>query len=126
MIYRILLFSLIISTVNTSALAYQDGWTATNIMDMTDSCVASIIDPVRQGLSKKMQSQGKDPSGVSEDMFKPSLTDLCACITFRAAGTYEYEKVIADPRLTQGFMTEAIRGGECKPAGLLGKIIQQQ
>lgn len=107
-----------------NALAYQDGWTAGNILNMTDSCVASILDPVRQGYKQKMQSQGKDASLFPEDLFKPSISDLCACITFRAADTYNYQQVVADPELTQSFMTEAIKGGQCKPTGLLGNVIK--
>jgi hypothetical protein len=118
-----LFLSILLQAVNTNTLAYQDGWTAANIMDMTDNCVASILNPVREGFEQQMNAQGRDDAEFPEKQFKQPITDFCACITFRAADVYEYQQVRADPKLTQSYMTEAIKGGQCKPTGLFADVM---
>ena len=105
------------------AQAYRDGWTAENMMKMTDSCVSDILQPLRQGFQQKVVQKGNTSTEFPEEKLKPSITDFCACITFRAANAHDYQKVIGDPGITQAYATEAVKGGECKPSGLLGEIM---
>lgn len=123
--HRQLLLGVALVLVHGSAAAYQEGWTAENILDMTDRCVSGIMDPIRQGFEKNMKSRGKASVHFPEEQYKPPVSDLCTCITLRAANSEPYENVQKDPEITRSYMTEAIKGGECKPGGILGNIMQQ-
>jgi hypothetical protein len=118
-----LLASFMLLMVADKALAYRDGWTAENMITMTDSCVSDILEPLRQGFEQKVVQKGNTSKEFPEEKLKPSITDFCACITFRAANAHDYQKVINDPGIVQAYATEAIKGGECKPSGLLGEIM---
>ncbi len=121
--YTGLLITLMLMMAADKALAYRDGWTAENMMQMTDSCVSDIMDPLRQGFQQKVLQKGNTTTEFPEEKLKPSITDFCACITFRAANAHDYQKVMSDPGIAQAYATEAVKGGECKPSGLLGEIM---
>jgi hypothetical protein len=94
--YTGLLITLMLMMAADKALAYRDGWTAENMMQMTDSCVSDIMDPLRQGFQQKVLQKGNTTTEFPEEKLKPSITDFCACITFRAANAHDYQKVMSD------------------------------
>lgn len=104
---------------NTSATTPD--WIDATKKEMTDGCVSGILDPAKRGFEARAKKEGKTDAIFPEDKIKPSIVDLCECIVQRASISWGYKYFVWQPELAQKLVSEAMKGGECKPTGMLGK-----
>jgi len=90
---------------------------------MTDDCVSGILEPAKNGFQARATKDGKTDAVFPEEKIKPSIVDLCSCITEKASITWDYQYFIWQPELAKKLVSEAMGGGECKPSGMLGKSL---
>lgn len=96
-------------------------WNNDNKKEMTDNCVLGILDPAKSAFQARADKEGKTDAVFPEDKIKPSVVDLCECIVQKASISWGYQYFIWQPELAQQLVSEAMKGGECKPTGVLGK-----
>jgi len=118
---RLTVFMVLSTFIVGNSNAVVPDWNYDTKKEMTDGCVAGILDPVKRGFQAKANKEGNPDVVFPEDKIKPSIVDLCECITEKASISWGYQYFIWQPELAKQLVSEAMGGGECKPTGMLGK-----
>lgn len=124
---QFLVFIFISNVLSLGQVAADElGWDEGIKKIMTDGCVLGILDPAKRDFQERARQKGNANAVFPEEKIKPSIVELCACITRRASVSWSYQKFVEQPHLAQQLVSEAMSGGECKPTGMLGKSMGQQ
>jgi hypothetical protein len=106
-----------------SVFADSFGWNETNSDVFIKECVVGLLEPAKKDFKMRVIDKGYPDAIFPEAKMKPSITELCTCLTQRASESLEYKEVINDSSLIQPLISEAMSGGRCKPTGVLGKMV---
>jgi len=115
----VVLSTFIVGNIN----AEPPDWTFDTKKEMTDDCINGILEPVKSGFKARANKEGNTDAVFPEEKIKPSIVDLCECIIEKASITWGYQYFVLQPELAQQLVSEAMKGGECKPTGLLEKSL---
>jgi len=115
----IVLSAFVVGNINAEA----PDWNYDNKKEMADDCVLGILEPAKRGFQARADKEGNPDAVFPEEKIKPPIVDLCECIVQRASITWGYQYFIWQPELVQQLVSEAMKGGECKPTGILGKSL---
>jgi len=97
------------------------GWEHEGFVSFRDGCIQGVLDGVKNNFLAMAKEKGRANIIFPEERFKPSVTELCSCITLRASQTVEYKKFIQDKNTMRTLMNEAIADGTCKSVTATGR-----
>jgi len=103
------------------------GWNDDDFKAFTGSCTDAIVNPAMQAYQDRVTASGRtDAKPFPEQELRDSVAPMCECITNRLAETWTLREV-ADTTLEKAkpYVEEALSGGQCKPGGMLGAMLQQ-
>jgi len=115
----IVLSAFVVGNINAEA----PDWNYDIKKEMTDDCVLGILEPAKSGFLVRANKEGNTDAVFPEEKIKPSIADFCECIIQKASISWGYQYFIWQPELAQQLVSEAMKGGECKPTGMLGKSL---
>ncbi len=112
----------------SSAPAFKEGWSASQIDASTATCTSAIIEPAKRDYAAATARAGNaNPKPFPEDDIRGSIVPMCHCLIVRAAQTWSLADFSTDTSAkTAPFIEEAMNGGRCKPEGVLGKMLPKQ
>lgn len=105
------------------AIADEDGWNDALKKHMAKGCVAGIVTPAKRDFNARARQSGDETAVFPEGRIKSSASDLCACIIQRSSHKWSYQQIQRQPQLMNKLISEAMAGGECRPSGILGKLM---
>jgi hypothetical protein len=118
--------------VCTGALAADEpapelkpGWKEEHIKAFTASCADAIVKPAKQAYEDKVTASGlTDTTPFPEQELRDSVSPMCECISRRLAEKWTLAE-LTDSALERAkpFVEEALGGGQCKPGGILGEVL---
>jgi hypothetical protein len=86
-----------------------------------DTAAKRCLDDILAGARKAWQAKVDFP----EQDFRSSGAELCNCLAERARANVPAAELRAGTNaIMSKYMQEAIKGGECKPAGVVGLLLQ--
>jgi len=105
----------------------KGGWSDQELSSFTAGCVMSIVTKARRDYYARAAQRGNSsPKPFPEQELTASVQPMCSCIGLRIARSFELQEVARNPTLSKSFVEEAIGGGQCKPGGLLGAVLEQR
>lgn len=120
---QLLAFIVLSTFVAGNSNAEAPDWNYNTKKEMTDNCVLGILEPAKSGFQARANKEGNTDAVFPEEKIKPSIVDFCECITQKASISWGYQYYIWQPELAQQLVSEAMKGGECKPTGTFGKSL---
>lgn len=108
--------------------AMKEGWDRKQIKVFAYACTDGLLAPAVRDYGAAARKDGvENPKPFPEQGFRDSAFPMCLCIAQRVAETWSMAEV-KDNALAkaQGYVNEALNGGQCKPEGLLGDILKNR
>jgi hypothetical protein len=104
------------------------GWSDQELSSFTAGCVLAIVTPARRDYAARAAERGiSSPKPFPEKEVTASVQPMCSCIGLRIAQSWELQEfALNHEALGKPLIEEAMKGGQCKPAGLLGAMIEQR
>ncbi len=133
---KILLFALLAAVACTVAGAadapakapLKEGWDRKQIKVFAYACTDGLLQPAVRDYKAAALADGVTLyKPFPEKEFRDSAFPMCLCISQRVAETWtmaEMEK--KGMQRSKPMIDEALRGGRCKPAGMLGDIVKNR
>ena len=114
--------------VPSQPIALKEGWSEQQLAAFTAGCVLAIIEPAKRDYAVAATRAGNSsPKPFPEAEFRDSVTPMCRCLSVRIAETWSYFNFITDSQAkSRPLIDEALRGGRCKPEGILGQLLSRQ
>jgi hypothetical protein len=106
---------------------FKQGWKEDDFKAFSGACTDAIVNPAMQAYQDRVTASGRtDAKPFPEKELRESVAPMCECITHRLAETWTLREV-ADTTLEKSkpFVEEALAGGQCKPGGMLGQMLEQ-
>lgn len=93
-----------------------------------EACVAGMVTPAKQDYAAAARRAGNaQPKPFPEEEFSTSAASMCECLADRLQDNQiSYADVSNHLPLVESYIQEAWKGGQCRPNGLLGKIIDNR
>lgn len=127
-----------LSTVACAALAQADepapgpklqpGWAEVDLSAFSAGCTAAILLPAKRdyaAIAEKANNPSSKP--FPESGFLESVEPMCACIARRVAEAKPLDEIQKEGLgFAQSFIEQALSGGQCKPQGLLGRMLSDK
>jgi len=116
------------STIEPTPVQPKDGWSDAHIAEFTTGCIEGILAPARRDYFARAAEVGdQNPKPFPETEVRASIAPMCLCLTRRFAQTWAFSEFIENHEtLSQPFIREAMGGGQCKPGGILGAVLQKK
>jgi len=106
----------------------KEGWDRKQIKVFAYACTDGLLQPAIRDYNAAALADGVAMhKPFPEQAFRDSAFPMCLCISERVAQTWtvpEMEKM--GMQSARPFIDEALAGGRCKPAGMLGDILKKQ
>jgi hypothetical protein len=106
----------------------KEGWDRKQIKVFAYACTDGLLEPTVRDYNAAAQADGvKMHKPFPEQAFRDSAFPMCLCISERVAQTWtlaQMDKV--GMQRARPYIDEALAGGQCKPAGMLGDILKKQ
>ena len=104
------------------------GWSEQELSSFTAGCVLAIVSPARRDYYARAAERGNSsPKPFPEEELTASVQPMCSCIGVRIARTSALQDFTANQEaLSRPLVEEAMNGGQCKPGGLLGAMLEQR
>jgi hypothetical protein len=114
--------------VPPSEVALKAGWDRKQIKVFAYACGDALFDHASRDYLAAARKDGvNDPKPFPEKEFRDSAFPMCLCISQRVAETWPLVDVQNSAlQKAQGFIDDALHGGRCKPAGMLGDILRNR
>lgn len=116
------------AAVATPQSAMKEGWDRKQVKVFAYACTDGLLLPAARDYLAAAKKDGvEDPKPFPEQAFRDSAFPMCLCIAQRVAETWSMAEV-KDNALAraQGYVNEALNGGQCKPEGLLGDVLKNR
>lgn len=125
----------VLATVACAALAQpieptarprlQPGWNEAELESFSAGCTAAILIPARRDYAAAAaKANSPSPKPFPEAEFLESVEPMCACIGRRVAETRPLDAIQREGwGFAQPFIEQALSGGQCRPQGLLGRVL---
>jgi hypothetical protein len=103
----------------------QPGWTEAELKAFSAGCTASILSPAKRDYAAAAaKANNLSPKPFPETEFLASVEPMCACIALRVAETRPLDAIQREGvGFAQTFIEQALSGGQCRPEGLLGRML---
>ena len=105
------------------------GWNRKQIKAFAYVCSDALMQPtVRDYDAAAKKSGAKNPPPFPEKRFTDSAFPMCLCISQRVAENFDLKELNGKDGIkkAQPYIEEALRGGICKPQGMLGEILDEK
>jgi hypothetical protein len=106
--------------------ALKPGWKEADFKAFVAACADAVVKPAIQGYQDRVTASGlTDAKPFPEQEFRESVLPMCECITHRLAEKWTISE-LANNGLDKSkpFVEEALGGGQCKPGGMLGEMLE--
>jgi hypothetical protein len=106
---------------------WKEGWDRKTVKVFAYACTDGLVGPAARNYNAaapvdKVTVRKPFP----EQEFRDSAFPMCLCISDRVAQTWTVAEVgTKGLQRAQPMIDEALRGGQCKPDGLLGQVLQK-
>jgi hypothetical protein len=106
----------------------KEGWDRKQVKVFAYACSDGLLDPAVRDYHAAAKKDGVDnPKPFPEQEFRDSAFPMCLCIAERVSQTWTMAEIENNAlQKAQGFVNEALNGGQCKPDGLLGDILKNR
>jgi hypothetical protein len=107
----------------------KEGWNKKQMKVFAYACTDGLIQPAMRDYHAAALADGVNMhKPFPEKEFRDSAFPMCLCISERVAETWTLAEVQKQGGMQQArpYVDEALAGGRCKPAGMLGDILQKQ
>lgn len=116
------------STDDQASVQLKDGWSEELIAEFTRGCTEGFLAPARRDYLARAAAVGdQKPKPFPEEEFRASVVPMCSCLARRFARTWTFSEFFANQgALAQPMIKEAMEGGQCKPDGILGAVLEKK
>jgi len=106
----------------------QPGWTEVDLSAFSAGCTAAILLPAKRDYAAAAEkANNPSPKPFPEAGLLESVEPMCACIARRVAEAKPIDEIQREGLgFVQPFIEQALSGGQCKPQGLLGRILSDK
>jgi len=110
------------------ASTLKPGWKDDDIKAFVDACADAIVKPAIQSYDDHVKASGRtDAKPFPEKELRESVVPMCDCISRRMAEKWTLQELAPGAlELSKPFVEEALSGGQCKPGGLLGEMLEHE
>jgi hypothetical protein len=111
-----------------NSLPTKEGWSDARIAEFSRGCTEGILAPARRDYFARAAAVGDlKPKPFPETEVRASVAPMCSCLTLRFAQTWTFDDFLKNQEaLSQPLIKEAMRGGQCKPGGILGAALEKK
>jgi hypothetical protein len=104
---------------------FKPGWKEDDFKAFTAACTDAIVKPAIQSYQDKVAASGRtDAKPFPEKDLRDSVSPMCECISRRLAENWTLTELAENAvEKSKPFVEEAMGGGQCKPGGMLGAIL---
>jgi hypothetical protein len=104
----------------------RPGWKDDDLKAFTAACADAIVKPAIQAYQERVTASGRtDAKPFPEKELRESVSPMCECISRRLAEKWTMAELTnAALERAKPFVEEALGGGQCKPGGLLGEMLE--
>ena len=93
---------------------------------MTKGCTFSFLSKVESDFRQVAIRQGRPGVEFPGELLRPSVQQLCECLTRRGLEQYSFNELNHNRRYVAQTIAESLSKGHCKPSGVLGKLMLPQ
>jgi hypothetical protein len=108
--------------------SWKAGWDRKQIKVFAYACTDGLVESATSDYNAAARASGVTiHKPFPEQAFRDSAFPMCLCVSERVAATWtlaEMEKL--GMKSTKPMIDEALSGGQCKPGGMLGDIIEKR
>jgi len=106
----------------------KTGWDGTRMKQFADACTERLLQSATLDYNAAARAQGVTlHKPFPKEAFRDSAFPMCLCISERVAQTWTFEEMDkSGMERSRPMIDEALGGGRCKPAGMLGEIRNRQ
>ena len=106
----------------------KSGWSEQALSSFANGCVLAIVTPAKRDYYARASEKGnKTPRPFPEPEVTASVQPMCSCIGLRIAQSSDLQELSLNMEaIAKPFIEEAMGGGQCKPDGLLGAMLEQR
>lgn len=112
----------------SQGMPLKSGWSDQERSSFTGGCVLAIVTPARRDYYARASERGnKAPKPFPEQDVTASVEPMCSCIGLRIAQSVDLQELSLNMEaIAKPYIEEAMSGGQCKPGGLLGAMLEQR
>jgi len=106
----------------------KEGWNRKQVKVFAYACTEGLLTPAARDYHAAALADGVTiHKPFPEQEFRDSAFPMCLCISQRVAETWTLKEVEqTGTQRAKPMIDEALRGGQCKPDGLLGDVIKKR